>query len=99
MWQDEFNGNSIDNSKWFVADWVSAKTQFTPNNVRFSNGLLYLRINRGAITSNPTTNTNTNTNSSSGNLALSGAANQSSTAHGGNASRAFFKSNPIFKPL
>ena len=40
MWQDEFNGNSIDNSKWFVADWVSAKTQFTPNNVRFSNGLL-----------------------------------------------------------
>lgn len=74
QWQDEFNGNSVDQGKWQIANWVFSKTQFTANNIRFSNGRMIMRINRNG--------------SSSGNLALSGAASQSSTAHGGSASRA-----------
>jgi len=83
QWQDEFNNNSLDHGKWQVANWTFAVTQFTQDNIRFEDGKLYLRINRGTVA-----NTNTNTNTSTQNLALSGQASQSTTRHGGDANKA-----------
>lgn len=78
QWQDEFNNDYLDTSKWFSANWVFADTQFTPDNIRFENGNLVLRVNRGQ-SSNEISQTN---------LAITGQAEQSSTTHGGAASRA-----------
>ena len=82
QWSDEFNGSSLDFGKWFTANWTFSKTQFRADNARVQNGRLYLRINRGnAGTSNSDAQ-------SVDNLALNGSASQSSTRHGGDASRA-----------
>ena len=78
QWQDEFNNDYLDTSKWFSANWVFADTQFTPDNIRFENGNLVLRVNRGQ-SSNEISQIN---------LAITGQAEQSSTTHGGAASRA-----------
>jgi len=48
QWRDEFEGNSIKYWKWQVANWYTAKTQFTPNNVKVKWGHLYLKINRNS---------------------------------------------------
>lgn len=78
QWQDEFNNDSLDYSKWFAANWTYQDTQFTSQNIRFENGFIIMRVNRNENTDN--------TNDS--NLAINGQAEQSSTAHGGIASRA-----------
>lgn len=78
QWQDEFNNDHLDYSKWFAANWTYQDTQFTTQNIRFENGFMILRVNR-----------NENTNDINGsNLAIDGQAEQSSTAYGGIASRA-----------
>ena len=79
QWQDEFNGNSLDYSKWQVANWTFSVTQFTGNNIRFENGKLILKVNRDV---------NSGGNPSTQNLALNGTATQSTTNHNGQASRA-----------
>lgn len=78
QWQDEFNDDYLDSSKWFAANWVYAETQFTPDNIRFENGYMILRIEREED-SFDTINTN---------LASLGEASQSSDAYGGLANRA-----------
>ena len=78
QWQDEFNNNYLDTSKWFAASWTFAKTQFTPDNVAFENGYMILSVNRGDIASSISTT----------NIALNGTATQSTTAYGGLATRA-----------
>lgn len=78
QWQDEFNNGYLDTSKWFSANWTFQDTQFTPQNIRFENGFMILRVDR-----NETTNVSNGTN-----LALDGQAAQSSTGYGGSASRA-----------
>ena len=78
QWQDEFNEGYLDGSKWFAADWTFADTQFTPSNVRFENGYMILRVEREE----------SDGQFGGTNLALLGEAVQSSTTHGGVASRA-----------
>lgn len=78
QWQDEFNNDFLDGSKWFAANWTFADTQFTPDNVRFDNGLLVLNVNRGENSTTP----------SQTNLAITGQAQQSTTTYDGVASRA-----------
>jgi len=78
QWQDEFNQNHLDYSKWFAATWSFRATQFTTDNLIFENGYLIMRVNRGGE-SNLVGATN---------LATLGQASQSSIAQGGDASRA-----------
>jgi len=75
QWQDEFNGNSLDFSKWFPATWTFADTQFTPDNILFDNGHIILRVDR-----DQTSNT-----IRSSNLTRTGQASQSTTVNGGHA--------------
>ena len=76
QWQDEFN--SLNYSKWQVANWSFSATQFTQNNIRFDDGKMILTANY-----NDGSSSNGNTN-----LALNGTASQSSISSGGSASRA-----------
>ncbi len=78
QWQDEFNTNNLDTSKWFAADWTYADTLFSTDNIKFENGHIILTVNRDQ-NSNVVSTTN---------LSLSGQTTQSSTAYNGEASRA-----------
>ena len=78
QWQDEFNNDHLDYSKWFAANWTYQDTQFTTQNIRFENGFIILRVNRNE----------SNNDINGTNLAINGQAEQSSTAYGGIASRA-----------
>jgi hypothetical protein len=78
QWQDEFNNSYLDYSKWSIANWTYGDTQFTAENIRFENGYMVLRADRGQVT----------TSVSGTNLARSGTASQSQAAHGGAAQRA-----------
>jgi len=82
-WKEEFNGNNLDQGKWQIANWKFSTTQFTGNNIRFNNGNIIMRVSREQGFNN--------NNVAVSNLAPSGQASQSSTAHGGNASRAIDK--------
>ena len=77
-WFDEFNGTGLDYGKWFPATWTFYDTQFTPDNIRFENGYMVLRVGRD-IGSGGTSGIN---------LALYGQATQSTTAYDGEAARA-----------
>ncbi|RVU83719.1 hypothetical protein EOL70_15450 [Leucothrix sargassi] len=78
QWQDEFNNGYLDYGKWFAANWTYGDTLFTPENIRFENGYMILRVDRGQ----------TSTGTAGNNLAIYGEASQSTTSHGGSASRA-----------
>jgi len=78
QWFDEFNAGSLDYSKWFPATWDFADTLFTTENLRFENGYVVFRANRGQV----------ETDISEINLASTAQATQSSTVEGGEASRA-----------
>lgn len=78
QWQDEFNNDYLDTSKWYAATWTYQDTQFTTDNIRFEDGYMILTVNRG----------NAVDVVSGTNLTLSGEAVQSSTGYGGDAARA-----------
>lgn len=46
IWQDEFENNCLDSSRWNIEDWAAQKNNelqyYSPNNVRVQNGLLKL---------------------------------------------------------
>ena len=88
QWSDEFNGSSVDYGKWYAANWKFSVTQFRQDNVRVQNGRLYLKINRGNSGSSSGGGSGSDSGSSVENLALNGAASQSTTSHSGVASRA-----------
>ena len=78
QWQDEFNQNQLDYSKWFPATWTFADTQFTTDNIHFENGHIVFRANRGQDGGEV----------SSTNLAKTGQASQSTTVLNADASLA-----------